>query len=196
MLPKNWPQEFTYISHAIPADFHPIFLRQLLSTRYCDDQQEIVSALDSHSVHPNIEIRVITKDLEHLKGRSHVLANTYALKGHFSRGVFATGEIHPNEVIGEYAGLVFYSNEGKTDPEWLTEYTWKIRVGPVLFAIKADQMANEMAFINDFSNIAPEPNVEMRGVIHRGSLHFCYVACKKIQSGEELLTSYNKILNI
>ena len=196
MLPKNWPQQFTYLSHAIPADFHPIFLRQLLATNYEEDQQKIVSIIDQRTVHSKIEIRVITNDLEHLKGRSHILANTYALKGHFSRGVFATDTIQPNEVIGEYAGLVFYSNEGKTQPDWLTEYTWKIQVGPVLFAIKADQMANEMAFINDFTNIAKEPNVEMRAVIHRASLHFCYVATKAIHSGEELLTNYNKILNI
>lgn len=109
-----------------------------------------------------------------------------SIRGHLARGVYAKAPIEPGETIGEYVGELRYVDTC----EEVTEYTWQIGIGEKVLVMDASQIANELAFVNSYKNLKERPNVVMKPIIHRGVLHFGYVATEKIAPDEEILVDY------
>jgi len=192
--PKNWLDHFLYLPVALPVSFHEVFLEAFLGTGFEDDLKIVVPILEQQTVYPHMEIQVIDEAFCERMGKKHLLLNKTEVAGHKAHGVVATQDISEDTVLGEYGGVISFSlptypelKNGSVNP-----YMWQISARGKKMYIDGFKATNELAFINEYHNIAPEKNVEARAIVHRGRLRFCYVTCAPVEAGEELLVDYSQ----
>ena len=94
-------------------------------------------------------------------------------------GLFANQDFSKYDVIGQYTGkMVSLSSGGK--------YV----AGCDKCCIDADFIGNELRFINDYKNIADEPNTTIRISYIDKKPRVLFVVTKDIKEGEQILTKY------
>ncbi len=191
-LPHNWPDSFEYIPTAITVSFNEVLLEALLGTGYEEDQEKVVPLIDEKKVHEDLLIEILDESFTKKYGYEHPLSCYTEMLGHMSRGVFAAQPIQKETVLGEYGGVICFTEKKHTcsDGDPVNPYLWQIAIDEQLFFIDGFRGTNELGFVNRYENLAKEPNTLMRPVIHRGRLRFCYVTIKDIAAGEEILTVY------
>lgn len=191
-IPKGWPERANYSKEPMAPEMNISILRAFLSTGNPEDLHKTSPLIEAQSVHPHIRIKKLSA--------SHPLGAQKTLKGHAHYGIFATKSISTQTEIGEYVGEMYlYFNTPEASAQKVfaglpfSEYRWMVQANHLFLAIDGQNIANEMALINDYRGLAAQPNVAMQPIIHRGSCHFGYVAVRDIQKGEELLTDYGEL---
>ena len=193
MAPNGWPKQLTYATAPVAPEMHLSILRDFLSTGNPDDLGKSVDLVAEHRIHPHLEIQKIT-------AAHHPLSQKHTLQGHPNLGLFANEKIPAGTVLGEYVGEMFlYFTNPETSIETVfrrlpfSEYRWMIQAHDLFLAIDGQNIANELALVNDYRGIAPEPNVKMAPLIHHGKTHFGYAVIRDIEKGEELLADYGEM---
>lgn len=187
MKPQNWPKEFTYSPRSISSEISYDFLRFCLGVP--EPEEHISALIEEAKVHPHIKIETVNE--------MHPLARARTKEGHMQRGVFATHPLSAHEELGEYVGALFLENEDQPlekifAKRALSEYAWIAKMHHFFLLVEPRQVANELAFVNDFRGIAQEANVGVKWIRHRGSFYFGYETRVPIQAGEELLVDYGQ----
>lgn len=193
MPPKYWPEGFEYTRESLTPEMHPGLFRSLLSAEKTNDLHRISQVIEEKRVHPDLEIKIISKNT--LLDKSHPLADLKSQKGHIHRGVFATKDIPQGVELGEYVGEAYlmsmreFIEVGETKHS-LSEYAWRIVGKDYLFFVDGKKFANELAFVNDYKGLQSRPNVIAHWIGHRGACYFGYSTRYDIRAGEELLADY------
>lgn len=187
MKPRNWPEEFTYSPTSISSEISYEFLRFCLGVP--EHEEHISSVIEKARVHPHIKIEILKE--------AHPLAKVRTKEGYIQRGVFAARSLPAQEELGEYVGALFLENgdeplEKIFAKHKLSEYAWIAKMHHYFLLIEPKQVANELAFINDFRGIASEPNIGVKWIKHRGSFYFGYVTLSPVEAGDELLVDYGQ----
>lgn len=192
IIPKGWPKRAAYSKTPIAPEMNLAILRDFLSTGKPEDLHKTSSLIEAQAVHPHIYIKKLPA--------SHPLGRQKTLKGHANYGIFAAEAISAGAVIGEYVGEMYlYLNTPDASVQSVfaglpfSEYRWMVQAHHLFVAIDGQNIANEMALINDYRGLAKKPNAAMQAIIHKGRCHFGYVACWDIKKGEELLTDYGEM---
>jgi SET domain-containing protein len=182
MPPKNWPKNFTYSPSYVPKELHPFILKAILFNE--KEKKSFQPLIEKKKIHPSIEIKKIKKP--------HPLFSKKTPKGDIQRGVFATKKILKNTFLGEYVGQMhLYPLSFKK--KFNGAYAWIIVFKKTHYlVIDSQNIANELAFVNDYRQIAPTPNIKGKMVYHLGSLFFGYYTISDIHKNEELLVDYGK----
>lgn len=193
MAPKYWPKGFVYSRESVTSEYHPLFLRHFLSSLAKADPQRISHVIEEKRVHPDIEIKILTKQLP----KKHSLANRKSQRGHVHRGVFATQLIPAGTELGEYVGEVTIMSieeflQVGEQKHALSEYAWRVILKDYLVFVEAKRFANELAFVNEYRGLENQPNVTIHWIPHRGSFYLGYSTRCDIQPGEELLADYTQ----
>ncbi|MBX9923227.1 MAG: SET domain-containing protein-lysine N-methyltransferase [Rhabdochlamydiaceae bacterium] len=197
MVPKLWPNGLTYARESTAAEMPLCLLQTFLSTGNSEDLEKISWVIEERRVIPQVQIREITPLFTIDGQKSHPLCHQKTLRGNTHRGIFATQEIKMGTQIGEYVGEIYLVNDQSSLRDLFarvpnSSYAWVIKKDHLFLIIDAQNIANETALINDFQGIGPAPNVRIRPLIHKGTLHFGYVAVCDIPKGKELLAGYGK----
>lgn len=96
-------------------------------------------------------------------------------------GLFAAKNFQKFDVLGQYTGeVVSFSEGGK-----YVAYCDKCN-------IDANKIGNEFRYINDYQNIAEEPNTTLRITYIDKKPRVLFVVTKDIKEDEEILTYYGK----
>lgn len=176
MPPENWSEEFTYS----PISIYHGFADHVLFSNAAEDLAKFAPCIEEKRVHPHMKIQILEE--------GHLIAG--------QRGVFATDRIEPFTQLGEYVGEV-YIGDGTPDMFPRKDiHCWYANRNGINIQISSHRVANELAFINDFRDISPEPNVGLQWIIHKGSYHFGFVSLRSIEPGEELLVDYGHKWNM
>lgn len=193
MIPKGWPKRATYAKEPVAPEMNLAILRDFLTTENPEDLHKTSSLIESSSVHPHIQIQKI-------EDPRHPLNCQKTLKGHANYGIFASELIPDRTEIGEYVGEIYLylaSPEQSVQTVFaklpFSEYRWMFKAQHLFVAIDGQNIANEMALVNDHRGIALEPNVRMQPILHKGRCYFGYVTVREIQKDEELLTDYGEM---
>lgn len=112
-------------------------------------------------------------------------------KLHGEQGLFATRKFSQFDIIGEYTGRV-------VDKECYGHYVACLEDSnehDESVGIDAEQVGNEMRFINSYLNIAFSPNVAMRTVYIDTHPRIIIVCIADIDIDDELLLDYGKAYN-
>jgi hypothetical protein len=107
---------------------------------------------------------------------NHMLANQY--------GLFATKQFNKFDIIGEYVGVVGFNN-GK----------YVASINNEGLGIDAEKYGNELRFINDYHNIADNPNAIMSLCYIDSYPHIIIVCTNNISIGQEILIDYGDEYN-
>ncbi|EMC95669.1 hypothetical protein BAUCODRAFT_34434 [Baudoinia panamericana UAMH 10762] len=160
-LPKDWPEDVTYLtdhtySAAVTAD-----QRTALSRTGSDDATwSQIAASNEALILPNplVEIRVITDETHPACGQ---------------RGLFAAQHLAPDRLICMYLGHVHNNSLSDTDPHSDYDLSLDREIG---LSVDAVRSGNESRCANDYRGIAERPNAEFRD---------CYiqVVCAKRKDG-------------
>lgn len=193
MLPKYWPEGFIYSRESETPGMNPQFFRKLLSSQSPDDSERISTVIEEKRVHPDIEIKIISKDM--VLDKTHPLADVKSQKGHIHRGIFATKDIPKGVDLGEYVGEAYLMSMGEfievgEQKHSLSEYAWRIVRKDYLYFVDGKRIANELAFINDYKGLQSRPNVIAHWIVHRGLCYFGYSTSCDVRAGDELLADY------
>ncbi|MCX6989678.1 MAG: hypothetical protein NTX49_01225 [Chlamydiae bacterium] len=165
-----WPSNFIYTKHSFSSELHPELLHALLAT----DKYEVCPLIEEGSVHPSLFIKILPE--------THLLAG--------QRGLFTSEKIVKDALLGEYVGDTRLLDVAFTPPSNISDYCWVVKMDQFYLIIEPLLYANELAFVNDYRNIKEAPNVDGKLINHRGRPHFCYVAIRDIEVGEEVLVDY------
>ena len=96
-------------------------------------------------------------------------------------GLFAAKNFQKFDVLGQYTGeVVSFSEGGK-----YVAYCDKCN-------IDANKIGNELRYINDYQNIADEPNTTIRVTYIDKKPRVLFVVTKDIKEDEQILTYYGK----
>ena len=174
-LPRNWPPGFRYAPTSVYEDVSAHFFRHLLVSPDPASQNRIAPCIEERRVHPLLSIQKIEKP--------HPLAGQF--------GVFAQGKIPAGAELGEYAGIVSFGQRKEKRP-FKGVHCWRVPFGQAVFHVASDEVANELAFINDFRGLQERPNVRTTWILHRGSYYFGFETIREIEPMEELLVDYGK----
>lgn len=189
MPPKLWPNRLTYAKESVSAEVNITFLRHYLLTCTPEGAEKSSWMIKKKCVHPHLRIKKITD-------ASHPLSGQKTLKGYANLGIFAAKQICKGEEIGEYVGEIFVTSTEEKDAfakACRSEYSWVVKIHNFFLTIDAQNIANELALVNDYRGLRSSPNVKMRPIIHEGVLYFGYIAVCDIQKGEEVLADYGEI---
>ena len=116
-----------------------------------------------------VEIKLAPED--------HILKNEYCL--------YASKNFCKYDIIGEYTGEICYNN-GKYVASIGTD------IDNNYFGVDAEQIGNELRFINDYHSIKEEPNVIMSICYVDTYPHIMIVCCNNIANGDEILLDYGE----
>jgi len=187
-LPNNWPKDVIFNSglNWSPDPFK-------YPNRVLDMGQHygLLKKDKRNFVMPYIEI-------EKIKQRGHPCYQHY--------GVFATQDIPLGTYLGTYAGAVVIGENNSTDIN--SKKTQKREIDEIIddyyipypmddedgvdLVVDAKYEGNESRFVNDYRNIAHEPNVVFKNAraMQLGEPFIAVVTAKNILKGEELLVDY------
>jgi hypothetical protein len=198
MIPKSWPKRFKYAKESCSPGIHHCILQQYLRSLNPEDLYKTSKVIEEKCVHPHLQIKKITSSLKIHGQQPHPLANKKTLHGHSNYGIFASEKIYAGAEIGEYVGEICIinpknSNDINSKTHRFSEYKWRFIVNNVTFEIDAQNVANELALINDYRGLSCAPNVTMVTIIHKGFFYFGYAACCDINKGDELLVDYGDV---
>jgi hypothetical protein len=192
MAPKYWPKGFVYATESVSPEMNLSLMRMFLGA---EDSQIVSWVIENKTVCPHMKILPLTK--ARFKNCSHPLIGKRSPSGHLQRGVFATQMIPKGTELGEYVGEVYLIDEEKYSESIFakvkpSEYAFRLKIGSYYWIVEPKKIANELAFINDYRGIAPEPNIKSGWIIHRGLKYLAYVTIKDIAPDQELLTNYGE----
>lgn len=188
-LPKNWPENFPYLT--TPAYASPLHKTQL-------------QAIRTKPTSPS-DVREIPRDLK--PGPCPLVKITPIADPHHpahgQAGLFATRHLPPGSLILPYLGEIHPAGSAAHAS---SDYDlWLDREGDV--AVDASRMGNEARFVNDYRGVpgrAGRPNAEFCAIWdgrrgEKGMAVFVLPAGKKgqgkgggIAKGQEILVSYGK----
>ena len=100
---------------------------------------------------------------------------------HNQFGLFATKYFDEYDVIGQYTGKLVTPNK-----------TGRYVAYSENCGIDANNIGNELRFINDYRNIAPTMNVVFKTTYIDKKPRVLFVVTRNIQEGEQLLTDYGE----
>lgn len=127
--------------------------------------------------------RFCVKGVEARKlGPDHVLCGQY--------GLFAVEKFSKFDIIGEYTGKIVGSNVNGHYVAALEDKGHDDSLG-----IDAQNMGNEVRFINSYLNVAFKANVTMRTAYVDTYPHILIVCTEDIYPGDELLLDYGEAYN-
>jgi hypothetical protein len=196
MTPKFWPKRLNYARKSVSVEIAHVVLQHCLRSGNSEDFYQTSRVIEENCVHPHLQIKKITSDLKIDGLRSHPLAHKKTLMGHLNYGLFATEKIKIDTEIGEYVGEISIVNPHEcmtvSPMNRFSEYVWVVKANNLFFKIDAQNIANELALVNDYRGLRSFPNVKMSAIIHKGFYYFGYVASLDIQKGEELLVDYGE----
>lgn len=101
-------------------------------------------------------------------------------------GLFAATPFQQFDIVGEYCGQVFDTNDGGEYATYLEDRRQKYPLG-----VDAGREGNECRFINHYQGITVEPNVIMKIAYVEELPRVMIVCTKAIDEGEELLLKYS-----
>ena len=104
-------------------------------------------------------------------------------------GLFARRQWEKYEIIGEYCGLLSKYNEIDEKTRYLAQLYIDESPEDTLY-IDANQYGNETRFINDYRNIALEPNTTFVSSNISGKQHILIIVTKQIKPYTEILADY------
>jgi hypothetical protein len=186
--PKNWPDSFTYTTKSYSTKIHPSIIHHFLLASKDDTSTCTSKLLDNNQTHPLLSIKVLEEDV---KLSHHPLYGKTSLFGHKERGVFANNTIPKDEIIGEYVGDITIAMPPFTfTKNAISSYSWYISFGSHYLVIEPNKYCNELVLINDYRNIATQPNTKGDIVIHNGKFTFVYKTLSTIDADEEVLVDY------
>ena len=99
------------------------------------------------------------------------------------RGVFTEKEFKVGDIIGQYTGKIVTSEE-------FGKYIASLCTDDDLLGIDAENMGNEMRYINDHRNIKPKPNCKLSHTSVDGKPVILVVVINHINENDELLLDY------
>ena len=101
-------------------------------------------------------------------------------------GLFPTRQWLPFEIIGTYTGEVVKNTPGR--------YVARLFISKNgnNWCVDAEKEGNETRFINDYRNIAPEPNVFFSKTVVNGKITILVVVIKPINIGDEIVSDYGE----
>jgi hypothetical protein len=186
MIPKLWPKRLIYSRESVAVDMHIFLLREYISSGSFKDLEKTSWVIEEKCTYPHLEIKKTS--LPTLRNQKH-------LNCHQNYGIFATQKIDAGTQIGEYVGELYLAISQESlqillEKIFPSEYAWMIEINERFLLIDAQNVANELALINDYRDLGPRPNVKMQEFVHKGTMYFGYVAITNIQKGEELLVDY------
>jgi SET domain-containing protein len=193
MVPQHWPKGFVYATESVSPEMNLSLLRMFLGA--AEDFEKISWVIENKTVYPHMQILPLSKS--RFKNSSHPLIDKRARRGYVQRGVFATQMIPKGTELGEYVGEMYLVDreqyaESIFAKTKLSEFAFRLTIGTHYWITEPKNMANELAMINDYRGIAPEPNVRSELIAHRGLRYLAYVTIKDIPVHGELLTSYGE----
>lgn len=115
-------------------------------------------------------------------GKDHVLCGQY--------GLFATEKFSQFDIIGEYTGKIVGSTVNGHYVAALEDKGHDDSLG-----IDAENMGNEVRFINSYLNVAFKANVTMRTAYVDTFPHIVIVCMEDIFPGDEILLDYGEAYN-
>ena len=118
--------------------------------------------------------------IQEITNPNHILAGEY--------GLFARRRWVPCEVIGEYCGVL---NDGYNNSKYLAYLHHDVPDSETL-CIDAEKFGNETRFINDYRNIAPNPNTQLVSCNIEGHQRVLVVVIRIINPYTEILLDYGK----
>ena len=170
--PRHWPSSHHYISESFSEDLHPTFFSHLLLA--VGEEDQTIPLLEEKSVHLSLQIKK--------------LSTPHPLAGEL--GLFASEAIPAHTPLGAYAGkLRLIDHCWPIDPKEC-DYAWTLKLQRFMFIIDAKTHGNELAFVNDFRGLAPQPNTIPKWVVHNSTYHLIFETASPIAAGEELLIDY------
>lgn len=188
-LPRNWPAHFRYCPSSICFDLSENLLRSILSAGAEDAHTKISPRIETRTVDPRLQIRKITKTLRYAGPKPHPLSLSKKLE----RGVFAKEKIPEGTELGEYVGEISFGKETLDPPSHFKGFhCWKATFKNFSVHIFSGNIANELAFINDYRGLKDGPNVRPHWILHRDVYYFGYITTRDIEPMEELVTDYGK----
>ena len=110
---------------------------------------------------------------------------SHPVNNHF--GLYATKEWEPIEIVGQYTGELKTGDVGGRYVASITPYTTHS-----LYHIDAENIGNEMRFINDYRGISSEPNVKLTSTFIDRLPRVIVITIKPIHIDEELLLDYGE----
>ncbi len=190
-LPINWPINFQYSPISVSVDVSIVLMRRLLSLAKAEDKEKISPWIEQECVHPDIRIEKITCNLTYKGPRPHPLADSEIFPGHVQHGVFALRKIPKGTQLGEYVGEIAFDTKSLTPTErFKGVHRWEVQFGGLALYISSAHIANELAFVNDYHGLQPQPNVRPTWIEHRGQGYLGYETLRDIEPLEEILTDY------
>eukprot|EP00455_Lapot_gusevi_P015101 TRINITY_DN1761_c0_g1_i1.p1 TRINITY_DN1761_c0_g1~~TRINITY_DN1761_c0_g1_i1.p1 ORF type:complete len:245 (+),score=74.54 TRINITY_DN1761_c0_g1_i1:39-773(+) len=100
-------------------------------------------------------------------------------------GLFASRDLPPNTVIGEYTGVLTHNSEN-SDYEWEYPGSYVIGGENVSLGIDSRLRGNAMRFVNDRS----DTNLIYMFVPYKNQWHIFYVTTKHVRQDEQFFISY------
>lgn len=173
--PENWPENLQYARTSNYSGISAHLFRHILASPDPKSHEAFAPCIEEERAHPHLSIRILESP--------HLLAG--------QRGLFSTKIIPAGTNLGEYVGKISFGQE--PDQRLLRGVRcWRVPFGPHILHISSHEVANELAFTNDFRGIAEHPNVRPTWIMHRGVYYFGYESIREIKPGEELLIDYGK----
>jgi len=193
MAPQHWPKAFIYATESVSPEMNISLLRMFLGA--AEDFEKVSWVIENKTVYPHMQILPLSK--RRFKNSSHPLMDKRSRRGYVQRGVFATQMIPKGTELGEYVGEMYLVDREKYAESIfakikLSEFAFRLTIGTHYWITEPKNIANELAMINDYRGISPEPNIRSELISHRGLHYLAYVTIKDIPVGGELLTSYGK----
>ncbi|KAK3262191.1 hypothetical protein CYMTET_28938 [Cymbomonas tetramitiformis] len=107
-------------------------------------------------------------------------------------GLYAARSWEAGKRIGVYTGMVRRAQSAVEQWEYIFEEHVGGAEGGVYIHVDALRVGNELRFVNDYRNVAPEPNVEFRKELHpdTGELVITAHTLRQVVPGEEILADY------
>jgi hypothetical protein len=189
-LPKNWPKKKIYSPESVGIDTSITLLRLALFSDKPEDQNKIVPCIEEKRAHPHLEIRKITSSMTVFDGKPHPLTFFNTPNGEEQYGVFANKRIEKDTALGEYVGEVRPLTYEAAQLEKNSAYSWVLYKNQIYWHINGNNLANEMAYINDYRGVKETPNASHTWFMHRGYYYFGYIALRTIEPGDEIVVDY------
>lgn len=166
-------------------------IRHLLFSSREEDLKKKSLCIEEKRVHPHVEIKKITPELQYRGPKPHPLAGFKVFVGHEQHGLFARKKIEKGEELGEYVGEIALLNSMSLEEVKGTGYNWVLSwKSRVLISIDSRKIANEMTFVNDYRGLKAGPNVVGDWMIDEGMAYFGYIASQTIEKDEEIVADY------
>lgn len=104
-------------------------------------------------------------------------------------GLFSTKKWQENEIVGEYRGEIIdiYNSKKGFHSDYFAGFNVDGLQG---IGIDAQEVGNEMRFINHYKGISNEPNVKFVNYMDGIFIRIMVVCIREINVGEELVVDY------